>query len=113
MILCSFTDILPFPKNILFRLFRGGELQKGPVRKEYMPFRDLLKNKGQPKAVEIDPLTDVAVIQHTGATCTPKGAMLSHANVTANVEQSSMWFYKTERGQEKMLGVLPSSMFLP
>lgn len=108
VILCSFTDILPFPKNILFRLFRGGELQKGPVRKEYMPFRDLLKNKGQPKAVEIDPLTDVAVIQYTGGTTgTPKGAMLSHANVTANVEQSSMWFYKTERGQEKMLGVLP------
>ena len=38
--------------------------------------------------VAINPAIDLAVLQYTGGTTgVPKGAMLSHANLTANVAQ--------------------------
>ena len=58
--------------------------------------------------VAIDPLTDVAVLQYTGGTTgTPKGAMLTHANVFVNVQQVGAWAPDLKDGQERVLGVLP------
>ncbi len=52
---------------------------------------------------------DLAVLQYTGGTTgTPKGAMLTHANIFANVVQSEMALYRTrERGTARYLIVLP------
>lgn len=56
----------------------------------------------------IDPAEDVAVLQYTGGTTgIPKGAMLTHANITANTEQAVRWLIGAKAGEEKMLGVLP------
>ena len=50
---------------------------------------------------------DIALYQYTGGTTgTPKGAMLTHANIVANTEQAAMWL-GCEEGEDKMLGVLP------
>ncbi|HRN85199.1 MAG TPA: AMP-binding protein, partial [Hyphomicrobium sp.] len=58
--------------------------------------------------VPIDPETDIAVLQYTGGTTgTPKGAMLTHANVYLNVEQIVAWAPSLVPGQEKVLAVLP------
>ena len=49
-----------------------------------------------------------SVLQYTGGTTgIPKGAMLTHANLTANSRQAALWFPGVERGRERMLGVLP------
>jgi long-chain acyl-CoA synthetase len=52
---------------------------------------------------------DVAVLQYTGGTTgTPKGAMLTHANIFANVVQTETWQYRSyERGAARYLIVLP------
>jgi long-chain acyl-CoA synthetase len=59
--------------------------------------------------VAIDP-HDVAVLQYTGGTTgTPKGAMLTHANIWANVVQTESWtnpFYILN-GNERYLVVIP------
>ncbi|MCB9989951.1 MAG: long-chain fatty acid--CoA ligase [Rhodospirillales bacterium] len=108
LVICSFTDILPFPKNILFRLAKGKELARLMHPERYVLFKDLINNNGKPDPVEIDPVNDIAVLQYTGGTTgVPKGAMLTHANVVANVEQAVLWFHKAEKGKEKMMGVLP------
>lgn len=108
LVLCRFTRILPFPKNILFELVKGKELSVPEAADKTLWYDDLVNNDGQPEPVTIDPAEDIAVLQYTGGTTgTPKGAMLTHANITANVEQSSNWFYKARPGEEKMLGVLP------
>ncbi len=108
LVICSFTDILPFPKNLLFKLVKGKELAKLEHPQSYVWFSDLIAHGDTPVPVEIDPAGDVALIQYTGGTTgIPKGAMLTHANIVANVEQSARWFHKARHGEEKMVGVLP------
>ncbi|HXG90704.1 MAG TPA: long-chain fatty acid--CoA ligase [Vicinamibacterales bacterium] len=52
---------------------------------------------------------DLAVLQYTGGTTgTPKAAMLTHANIFANVVQNETWHYRTyHRGEGRYLVVIP------
>ena len=58
--------------------------------------------------VTIDP-DDLAVLQYTGGTTgTPKGAMLTHGNIFANVVQTETWHYRQyHRGEGRYLLVIP------
>jgi long-chain acyl-CoA synthetase len=58
--------------------------------------------------VTIDP-DDVAVLQYTGGTTgTPKGAMLTHGSIFANVVQTEAWTFRVpERGEARYVVVLP------
>ena len=64
---------------------------------------------GELARVPIDP-HDVAVLQYTGGTTgTPKGAMLTHANIWANVVQTETWTNPAYivGGSERYLVVIP------
>ncbi len=51
---------------------------------------------------------DLALIQYTsGTTGLPKGAMLTHANLTVNAAQSRAWVPSVERGTSVVYAVLP------
>ncbi|MGB9152021.1 MAG: AMP-binding protein, partial [Alphaproteobacteria bacterium] len=71
-------------------------------------FERLANNKGDFAPVPIDPEKDLAVLQYTGGTTgTPKGAMLTHANLSINAVQTRNLFPNVVQGQEVMMGVLP------
>src|SRR5262249_23490829 len=59
--------------------------------------------------VSIDPENDVAVLQYTGGTTgVPKGAMLTHYNIFANVIQTTVLHHPDQRrGDERILLVIP------
>ncbi len=59
--------------------------------------------------VSIDPENDVAVLQYTGGTTgVPKGAMLTHYNIFANVIQTTVLHHPHQkRGEERTLLVIP------
>jgi len=72
-------------------------------------FAELLESAPEPgKEPAIDPEKDVAVLQYTGGTTgTPKGAMLTHFNLVANVYQGCEWIPQAKPGQERMMAALP------
>ena len=68
-------------------------------------FTDLLRRAERPRPVAVEP-SDLAVLQYTGGTTgTPKGAMLSHRALVANVLQCRAW-HRPEEG-ETGLAVMP------
>ena len=92
-IVASFPALLPGAKSVLFKLFKGKELAhpaKSPVAANVIARRRRAQERRQVPEAGIDPLNDVAVLQYTGGTTgTPKGAMLTHANVCINCQQGS------------------------
>jgi long-chain acyl-CoA synthetase len=108
IIVCRFVDVLPFPKNLLFPVFKSKDIATWPRDESHFDLDDVMNFEGLPKAVEIDVKNDVALLQYTGGTTgVPKGAMLTHANLSANTEQCLVAFDGVEMGKEKMLAVIP------
>lgn len=108
VIICSFANILPFPKNILFPIVKAKEVASIPNDDRHIKFEKLLDNDGHFETPAIDVYNDIALLQYTGGTTgIPKGAMLTHANLSGNVEQAVAWFPDVVPGQERMLGVIP------
>ena len=108
IVLASMAEQLPFPKSLLYRLLRRRDIVALPADGRHMSFKDLCANDGRSEAIDINPEEDIAVLQYTGGTTgRPKGAMLTHANLTANVQQANYYFQETKFGEEVMMGVLP------
>jgi long-chain acyl-CoA synthetase len=110
-VVASFPALLPGAKSVLFKLFKGKELAhptKSAVAANVIADAAVLKNNGKYQKQAIDPLNDVAVLQYTGGTTgTPKGAMLTHANVHVNCQQGAAWAPNLVPGQERTLAALP------
>ncbi len=108
IIVCRFVDVLPFPKNLLFPVIKGGEIAKWPRDNHHIDLDDIMNYAAKPEPVVVDVENDVALLQYTGGTTgVPKGAMLTHANLSANTEQCLIAFDGVEMGAEKMLAVIP------
>ncbi len=110
-VVASFPALLPGAKSVLFKLFKGKELAhptKSSMAANIIADADVVKNSGVYQKPAIDPLEDVAVLQYTGGTTgTPKGAMLTHANVSVNCRQGAAWAPNLVPGQERTLAALP------
>ncbi len=108
LVIVSMAEMLPGLKRLLFPIVKGKEIAKIPRDSRHVRFSALLDNAGRPSPVEIDAGEDIAVLQYTGGTTgTSKGAMLTHANLSANVAQGAMMMPGAEEGREVMIGVLP------
>ena len=111
LIVCHFPNALPGLKKLLYTIAKGKDLSRiseSRVAAKITRFDDMLARNLAPGPVTIDPDNDVAVQQYTGGTTgLPKGAMLSHANIAANMSQIDAWgcgiFYPPSR----VVGVLP------
>lgn len=99
-------DMLPALKGFALRLFGRKQLTSLPRRADVLPWRDALRAE-TPAPVALDALTDIALLQYSGGTTgIPKGAMLSHQNLTANARQVDAidpW----RDGKDLIMAVLP------
>lgn len=111
-IIASIPDYLKFPLNLLapLKLKKAkppliAKVQGGP---SVMFFKDLMKNTEPAPPKHRPSLDDVAVIQYTGGTTgVSKGAMLTHRNLSCNVQQIHSWFRDVQIGEEVLLAALP------
>jgi long-chain acyl-CoA synthetase len=69
--------------------------------------RDVLRLAERPEPVSVAP-SDLAVLQYTGGTTgVPKGAMLSHRALVANVHQFRSWYTTIREGEDRVLAIMP------
>ncbi len=110
IIITSIGDYLPFPKNLLFPLVAKRRKLAADVKAAADVFRwkRLLSQAAPtPPRVEID-FEDTAMYQYTGGTTgVSKGVILTHANLSCQVQQIVAWFPDFQKGNEVMLGALP------
>jgi long-chain acyl-CoA synthetase len=107
LVVGSVAGALPPAKSLFYRLFRGREVAERPDDPRIMAFSALIANNGVAPSPAIRPETDIALIQYTGGTTgTPKGAMLTHANLSANARQV-VGLDPHPGPPDRILGVLP------
>ncbi len=110
IIITSIGDYLPFPKNLLFPLVAKKKKLAADVKSADDVYRwktILAQHTPDSPVIELG-FEDVAMYQYTGGTTgVSKGVMLTHANLSKNVQQVRTWFPTFEEGQEIMLGALP------
>jgi len=107
LVVGSIAGALPPTKSLLYRMFKGSEVTKRPDDPRITAFSKLIANDGTYRRPTIDAQNDVALIQYTGGTTgAPKGAMLTHQNLTANARQV-MAIDPHPDGPDRILGVLP------
>lgn len=107
VVICPFADNLPAFKRLAFRLTQRARVTPGASDNARIQSWDRLLDAAEAAAIPVMP-DDIAVLQYTGGTTgTPKGVMLTHANLTVNAEQVRAWFPGSRIGQERVLAVLP------
>ena len=113
VIVGSLGDYSAHPAEVRARLQGAGQLAPVPTDDRHIGFEQLLANDGSYERYALGDLRQsVAVIQYTGGTTgVPKGAMLTHANLSAACAQFTAASRASPsaltEGDERMLVVLP------
>jgi long-chain acyl-CoA synthetase len=113
LVIGEFAEMAPAPASVRAQMAAAGMLAELKRDDRHVAFRDLIDNDGRYEAYPLGALADeLAVIQYTGGTTgSPKGAMLTHANLTAACSLYAEVTTRAEEGmrvgEERVLCILP------
>ncbi len=107
IISCHINDYLPFPKKQLFPLLKKDMYRKTERGESLLEFTELIGRFPEEPLPSAAGWEDVAALLYTGGTTgVSKGAMLTHANLSCNVQQIRCGL-PFEDGRESELAVFP------
>jgi long-chain acyl-CoA synthetase len=107
LVVGSVAEALSPIKSLLYRVFKRRERVTVPSDPRITSYANLIAGRDAPTPVAIDPERDIALIQYTGGTTgVPKGAKLTHQNLTANTRQVDA-IDPHDGPDDRILGVLP------
>ena len=108
IVVAKLADCLPFPKKVLYSVFKRRDIARIPNEPAFVPFDQLLASDGNVRPAPVDPEKDIALIQYTGGTTgVPKGAVHTHASLAINADQIVACIPEFEPDDRCVLGVLP------
>ena len=113
LIVGEFAEMTPAPGPVKAQMKAAGMLAEVKHDDRHIAFHDLIDNDGRHQSHPLGALADeIAVIQYTGGTTgSPKGAMLTHANLTAACSLYTEVMTRGEHGlrvgEERVLCILP------
>ncbi|OGR10335.1 MAG: long-chain fatty acid--CoA ligase [Desulfobacula sp. GWF2_41_7] len=110
IIYTSIGDYLPFAKRLLFPLVakkKGLAADVAPA-KNLFKFKDVIAKYSPDYSQTPVSMDDTAMFQYTGGTTgVSKGVILTHKNISYQIQQVEAWFPAFKKGAEVMLGALP------
>jgi long-chain acyl-CoA synthetase len=108
IVIAHIRDHLNFPKKQLLPLVAKDKHRNIPSQPNVYEWADLLKKyPSHDPGIAVD-FESLACLQYTGGTTgVSKGVMLTHANLSKNVQQIAAWFPGFKRGEVTHLGALP------
>jgi long-chain acyl-CoA synthetase len=113
LVVGNVAEMTPAPEAVRAHMSENGEIAVVPEDSKHVAFEELLNNDGKYVKHPIADLREsVAVLQYTGGTTgLPKGAMLTHANLSSAtgqyVETTHTQPQLLDEGHERFLAVLP------
>jgi long-chain acyl-CoA synthetase len=108
IITCHINDYLPFPKKQLFPIVKKQMYRKVQPQKGVSEFLGLVKKYSDAPVENAAGWDDLAAFIYTGGTTgVSKGVMLTHANLSSNVQQFNAWFPDLKKGEQSILAVFP------
>ncbi len=108
IIACHIHSFLPFPKKQLFPFVKKRMVRKIVPSDTVRIFQDLLSSQKHAPVSDQSRWEDVGALLYTGGTTgVSKGVMLTHANLSCNVQQFVAWFPDLKKGEESLVGNFP------
>jgi long-chain acyl-CoA synthetase len=105
---CHIHSYLPFPKKQLFPYVKKAMYKELDKTEGLYLFEDLIRKYDTKPVPEGGKWKELSTLIYTGGTTgVSKGVMLSHENISCNVQQFIAWFPSLKPGVERLVGTFP------
>jgi long-chain acyl-CoA synthetase len=109
IIACNINTYLPPIKRFMFPYVKKAMYKKIVSKGDVITFEDCMRGHAKSAPADQSRWEDTGALIYTGGTTgVSKGVMLSHANLSSNVQQVVKWIHILEPGKDAMVGTFPA-----